>query len=283
MNKVTELFGYSTKAKGTKWASIINGQQCPYAGKRCYKTRKSDPSIAIGTCSVLYSGSDEPIVICPTRLTENRQIFTDCLHLLTTHEPGNQLHIVSEVSVPGGSVDFFLVSARDNKVKDFVGIELQTLDTTGTVWPERQRLLKELGVPRADAAEDSEKPFGMNWKMTAKTILVQMHHKVQTFEHVNKKLVLVVQDKLLDYMKREFRFNHIHTPAMLGDSLHLHCYTLKSDAAKQYQLALLTRGSTDSAGVAECLGLQTEAKVELEDIIRALERKISATTLFKIV
>ena len=130
----------------------------------------------------------EPIIICPTRLIERRQIFTDCLHLLTTHEPGNELHIVSEVSIPGGSVDYFVVSARDGKVKDFVGVELQTLDTTGTVWPERQRLLKELGLPRGDFAEESTKKYGMNWKMTGKTILVQMHHKIQTFEHVNKPL-----------------------------------------------------------------------------------------------
>jgi hypothetical protein len=106
--------------------------------------------------------------------------------LLTTHEPGNELHIVSEVSIPGGSVDYFLVSGRDGRVRDFAGIELQTMDTTGTVWPERQRLLKELGVPRSDKAETSKKSFGMNWKMTAKTILVQMHHKIRTFEHVNK-------------------------------------------------------------------------------------------------
>ena len=116
--------------------------------------------------------------------------------MLTTHEPGNELHNVSEISIPGGSVDYFLVSAKEGKVKDFVGIELQTLDTTGTVWPERQRLLKELDIPRADNAERSTNSFGMNWKMTAKTILVQMHHKAQTFEHVHKKLVLVVQDKL---------------------------------------------------------------------------------------
>jgi len=28
--------------------------------------------------------------------------------------------------------------------------------------------------------------------MTAKTILVQMHHKVDTLEHISKKLVLVI-------------------------------------------------------------------------------------------
>jgi hypothetical protein len=114
---------------------------------------------------------------------------------------------VPEVSIPGGSVDYFLVSARKGKVKDFVGIELQTLDTTGTVWPERQRLLKKLGVPRSDKMATSKKSYGMNWKMTAKTILVQMHHKIQTFEHVHKKLVLVVQDKLLAYMSLEFNLN----------------------------------------------------------------------------
>ena len=45
--------------------------------------------------------------------------------------------------------------------------------------------------------------------MTAKTILMQLHHKIQTFEHVNRKLVLVVQDKLLEYMEREFDFTHL--------------------------------------------------------------------------
>ena len=176
MSCVVELFTHSAGEPGQDWLRIVQEQQCPFLGKRCYKVRKSDPGISIGTCTVLYGRKPEPIIICPTRLIERRQIFVDCLHLLTTHEPGNELHIVSEVSIPGGSVDYFLVSARDGRVRDFVGIELQTLDTTGTVWPERQRLLKELGVPRADAAEDSDKPYGMNWKMTAKTILVQMHH-----------------------------------------------------------------------------------------------------------
>jgi hypothetical protein len=50
-------------------------------------------------------------------------------------------------------------------------------------------------------------------------ILVQMHHKIETFEHVNKKLVLVIQDKLLAYMTREFNFAHLRNPATLR-SLH---------------------------------------------------------------
>ncbi len=84
-----------------------------------------------------WQGARAPVVICPFRLLQRRQIFVDSLHLLGMHEPGNELHIIPEVAVPGGSVDYFLVSARLRKVMDFVGIEVQALDTTGTVWPAR--------------------------------------------------------------------------------------------------------------------------------------------------
>jgi hypothetical protein len=229
---------------------------------------------------VSYGKPLEPVLICPTRLIEKRKIFTDCLHLLTSHEPGNDLHIVSEVSVPGGSVDYFLVSAAGGKVKDFVGIELQTLDTTGTVWPERQRLMRDLGLLRSDMAETSTKNFGMNWKMTAKTILVQMHHKLLTFEHVNRKLVLVVQDRLLNYMEKEFNFDHLNRPALLGDPMHFHAYGVSEKENGTFGLNLSKRLSTDEEGISACLGLQAEARVELAQILEALDKKISEETLF---
>lgn len=281
MSRIVELFGKNIGAASTDWQSTIDSQTCPFLEKRCYKVRKSDPATAIGTCVVLYGKPPQPVIICPTRLIDHRQIFIDCFHLLTTHEPGNELHIVPEVSIPGGNVDYFMVSAKNGKVKDFVGIELQTLDTTGSVWPERQRLLKELGMPRADNAEALDKTYGMNWKMTAKTILVQMHHKAQTFEHVNKKLVLVIQDRLLDYMSREFKFEHLKNPAALGDSVHLHAYHMAHGEAADFRLSLATRLSTDADGIGTCLGLQAEARIELTQIIAALQAKISPATRFQ--
>ncbi len=280
MSAVVELFGHSAEKKRRDWIRIVQEQQCIFLGRKCYKVRKSDPETSIGSCTVLYGKQQEPIIICPTRLTERRQIFTDCFYLLTTHEPGNELHIVPEVSIPGGSVDYFLVSARKGKVKDFVGIELQTLDTTGTVWPERQRLLKKLSVPRSDKGAASKKSYGMNWKMTAKTILVQMHHKIQTFEHVHKKLVLVVQDKLLAYMSREFNFAHLRSPAGIGDSMHLHPYRMEKQSDRSFKLVMQSRLSTDAEGIGKCLGLQAEPRVELEVIVKALEAKLSPNTFF---
>jgi hypothetical protein len=227
---------------------------------------------------VNYGRDPKPIIICPFRLLERRQIFTDSLHLLTLHEPGNELHVVPEVSVPGGSVDYFLVSARRGKPLDFVGVELQTLDTTGTVWPARQQFLHSVGVLVKQGDWDSEKTFGMNWKMTAKTTLIQLHHKVDTFEHISKHLVLAVQDCLLAYMRREFSFGHL-TNARNGDSMHFHAYSIEP-AGGRYRLRLAERRSTDAAGIATAMGLQAQANVGLEVILADLERKMSEKTLW---
>ena len=279
MNKIAELFGRMPEKEGVDWDRIVTNQECPFLGSKCYKTRKSKPETSIGSCTVLHGRAAEPILICPTRLTERRQIFTDCLHLLTLHEPGNELHIIQECRVPGGTVDYFLASARNGKIMDFAGIELQTLDTVGTVWPERQRLLRELGVPRSDTGEELDRSFGINWKMTAKTALMQMHHKIQTFEHVNKKMVLIMQDQLLKYMKREFNFEHLKNPAALGDPMHMHAYSVRQDS-RSYGISLESRLSTDVDGIAICLSLQREPRVELDAIVRTLQGRISPATLF---
>jgi hypothetical protein len=118
-------------------------------------------------------------------------------------------------------------------------------------------------------------------KMTAKTILVQMHHKAATFEHVNRKLVLVIQSEFLEYMQREFTFDHFHQPVALSDTVQMHAYGLQDPVEGHRALALASRVSTDADGIGVSLGVQAETKVELETIIATLEGKMSAQTLFQ--
>lgn len=280
MSRVSELFTFSVNRNDINWDDIVKKQYCPYSQKRCFKVRKSEPQVSIGTCTVKYGKQFNNVVICPYRLLERKQIFLDCLHLLTSHTPGNELHLVPEVSIPGGSVDYVLVSTDCNrKVKDFVGIELQTMDTTGSVWYERQQTLKDVGLNVKRNLE--KKPFGMNWKMTAKTILVQLHHKIKTFEHLNRHLVLVVQDCLLDYIKNEFAFAHVSDQPLIGDSMHFHSYRL-ADGRQSLKLVLDHRYSTNSNGIAKLLGLNANANVDFEEVAKILESKISDTTIFTI-
>lgn len=277
MTKIRELFGYSTEST-RDWKRVVAAQKCPFLGRKCLKNRKSEPDVAIGTCTVTHSHRD--VVICPWRFLERQLIFTDCLTLIR-HEPGNELHLIPEVGIPGGTVDYFLATTRERRVRDFVGLEIQTLDTTGTLWPERQRFAQSKGiaVKRSDAR--SAKGFGMNWKMTAKTILVQLHHKVRTFQEVNHHLVLAVQDVLLDYITGEFTVAHI-TDARAADPLQIHAYTLASPAGNPPSLRLARRLSTDTDGVAAALGLQEEARVELSAIHSALEAKLSDRTVLSL-
>ena len=282
MSQVIELYGISTRlTKEPDWAPIIRSQHCPFLERKCIKVRKSQPEVSIGTCIVEYGSPRGPVVICPYRLLERRRVFTDCLQLLSLHEPGNELHVVPEITIPGGSVDYFLASTANGNVRDFVGIELQTLDTTGTVWPERERLLQEKGVDHDPAAAKSQKPFGMNWKMTAKTILVQLHHKVETFEQLDKHLVLVIQDRFLEYVRTQFRFDHIGGPRS-GDPLHIHTYSTLPQKDGAFRIQLASRFSTDSQGIAQSLGLLASPKVELAEIFEQLEAKISDATLLRL-
>lgn len=277
--RIAEFFNFSTKNDSIDWNDVLSTQHCGYLNKKCIKVRKSEPSISIGTCTVQYGKDNQEVIICPHRLIEKRRIFVDCIHLLTLHEPGNELHVIPEITIPGGSVDYFLASVRDKKVIDFVGIELQTLDTTGTVWPERQRFLTDQNILEEPKENYGNKPYGMNWKMTAKTILVQLHHKIETFEHLSKHLVLVLQDHLLNYMKKEFSFSHINTIPKIGDPMHFHSYKLDLGDDKNYHIKLNERLSTDSIGLASAMGLKAEAKIEFELIIKTLEAKISNSTL----
>jgi hypothetical protein len=277
MTKIAEFYGLPTFVS-TKWKKIVQKQQCPFLKRKCLKNRKSEADLTIGTCTMTYGRkSPVPVMICPFRLLERSQIFTDCIHLLTLHEPGNELRIVPELNVPGGSIDYCLASVRNGKPRDFVGIELQTMDSTGTAWPERQRFVQQYGVPVKMEDAESPKKFGINWKMTAKTILVQLNHKISTFEHLNKHLVLIVQDCLLDYMRKAFAFDHIKG-VRDGDPMHFHSYVLRPQQT-EYVLNLDERISTDTAGVAACLGLQVESKVELITLLDQIEAKLPNSTL----
>lgn len=276
LGKIVELYCKDGRRNDLDWKKIVNKQTCTLLGRKCLKNRKSDSTKTIGTCTVLHRG--KPIIICPHRLLQKRQVFTDCIHLLTRHEPGNEFHLIPEVSIPSGNVDYILASAHNGKVVDFVGIELQTLDTTGTIWPERQRFLISKGMTGLKKIKKTG--FGINWKMTCKTTLVQLHHKIQTFEGFSSHLVLVVQDRLLQRLRDNFQFDHIGS-AKIGHSMHFHSYSI-DDTRFGMALKLVERSSTDAEGVAKSLGMVSTKKLARPGFLSNLESKISSKTLITI-
>jgi len=258
----TEFYGIPVTA--TKYGVLqdaIRSQHCPYLGTRCDKSRKGDRTQTIGSCSVDYQGGS--LIVCPHRLLENDQVFLNAVPLL---RPRCRYVVVPEIAMPGGSVDFFVVAMDGSSIVDYVGLETQALDTTGTggVWDARNDLLagklaKTYG-------------YGINWKMSAKTILMQMHHKGPSFSVLRRKLVLAVQTEFFKYIGKEFRSKHVRS-AMPTDPVHFHLYDFVSiDGGRR--IVLTDRKSTDVAGIEEMLKLGERPEITEAEVLERIEAKL---------
>lgn len=80
-------------------------------------------------------------------------------------------------------------------------------------------------------------------------------------------------------MKREFAFGHL-IDARTSDPMHFHAYNMAVGVGGGHKLTLETRLSTDCDGVAKALGLQNEAKVDMEVILSAIEKRVTDKTRF---
>ncbi|HLY32681.1 MAG TPA: NotI family restriction endonuclease [Ktedonobacterales bacterium] len=266
-NYPLEFYGrFVSQATKGEFASVLQAQMCPFTNARCSKTRKSDPEQTIGSCMLGYQGS--PLVVCPHRFLQGRQIFRDCVSLLA---PCAQYVVIPEVSMPGGSVDYYLVGLTEARVVDFAGIEIQALDTTGSggIWQAREDL------SHGELADTYS--YGINWKVTAKTILVQLLHKTASFEALGKKLVLVIQNEFAEYLDREFQTTQLR-PATQEDSVHFHIYCV-AEFNNALQIVLHERRSTTLSGIERMLNVGRDTSILLDDVLSHIAAKLPGMPL----
>jgi hypothetical protein len=191
---IVELFGYGSK-DSSKHAQIVRKSfDCPFLNSRCTKQlRDGTPS---GACTVRQK-EGPPVICCPNRLYWDdyavlqdiaREAFGRNAGLLpksriaeaaTAQAPvavfgkrwGKELHLPKKGGHGNFFVDWVLV-LLDSKgaPKEFVAVEVQSIDTTGNYQAERLSIL-------------SQKPFagmskaGLNWENVNKRILPQLIYK----------------------------------------------------------------------------------------------------------
>jgi hypothetical protein len=268
--RVNELFGqYTNGSSFPDLHQALERQDCPWSDLGCYKNRKSDPSTMIGVCSVSLDDG-QPVLICPNRLLEGGRIFIDCLDLLAGSMAGSDLYLVPEVKLPVGRIDYMLVAARNGHAFDFVAIELQTLDTTGSIWRDREEMLFKEGYQVDDIAGTRA---SLNWRMTAKTILTQCVQKSEIFDAMGKNLVLVCQQRLVEYMQQNFDFSAIHSIASERDVFHIHGYDYRPLKDKM-RLSLAMTSSFDIDGVKGILGKNKSINQGIEQVLQTLDARL---------
>jgi hypothetical protein len=191
--RVFEFFGFPPTDESKIAQGYRNRQECPFVGGTCIKRFKS--GTISGACAVKQVTSG-PVICCPNRMyAGNHQVLLDVARACfgnkvtlrrTTAEIGRSGKDVivfgkgwgKELRLPGRGkegggyfVDWVLALVDSKmKLKEFVAVELQTMDTTGSY---------EAEVDSYYRGEVPLKPStsGVNWENVSKRILPQIIYK----------------------------------------------------------------------------------------------------------
>ena len=276
---VTEYFCYPYTDKSATASKARSEQYCLFLKDECKKPRKSEPKIKVGVCSVGYKGGFlkdfAPIVICPHRFNVSYVFDTIRRGYFGEISSDYEIEWASEVSMGvGGTVDYVAVKKKKfgdlTSFEDFVCVEFQAAGTTGTPW-EAVQDLKRTGKFTKETYD-----YGINWANEfAKTMMQQVYKKAQIIESWKKKIVFVVQDVAIDYLK-----SHCDTSGLReltqADSVYLYTYKMKwNPKTGSWDLEPHEKFSTTTNGVRKILaGANKEEFPSISEFIKNVERKL---------
>lgn len=198
---ITEIFGYATSDTSAIALAQRKSQICPFISKTCWKRFRAG-GVVNGTCVVKAPMSDE-VIVCPDRMyAENFRIlkevateaFGPSIKLIGANEiptsNGETDRVVvfgkrwgRELRVPksgddanGYAADWILARISEaGELEEFVPVEVQTMDTTGSYQREWYRLngLDPIGVTGTSPS--------INWENVNKRIIPQLLTKGNVF------------------------------------------------------------------------------------------------------
>lgn len=194
-----EVFCYDYEDNSDSCISARKQQYCKYIKGTCVKPRKSEPQKKVGICTLGATVNREkklyPVVICPQRFKDDAMFETIREKYLSTWK---NVKWIQEVNIGvGGNVDYVAVEVDENDlVKDFLCVEIQAGGTTGTPYPYVVELLN------SGKYSGKKHTYGVNWANEfSKTMMQQAYKKGKIVESWHRKIVFVVQDLAMIYLK----------------------------------------------------------------------------------
>jgi len=195
----SEMFGYPHSTKTGEATDARRKHWCPFVDKVCYKQSRLI-KYPFGVCSAHVNGNE--IALCPRRFLEDHTVFTDIAlhHFKTVHD----ILVFREIGLENvGNFDFVMVKHKPMtlEVDDFIAIEFQTGQTTGT-----GKLVQGL-KDYVNGIDVSQKTygFGLNLYDVWKRTFTQILNKGVIMENWGKKIFWVVQEPV--YKNFETRYN----------------------------------------------------------------------------
>jgi hypothetical protein len=179
---------------------------CPFIQKPCPKRSTKLDNEPYPVCSLwkplkTEAGTDrEVICICPKRFYQVDWLNAVVENCWPFDPPANPV-VATEVKMSGfGNVDFVIADQNeDGEIGNFLSVELQAIDITGSVFPAYEAL-------RAGQTLPKKPTYGFNWDNVYKRYITQLVRKGYFHHHWGTKIVAVIQDQVYDYMIKKADF-----------------------------------------------------------------------------
>jgi Restriction endonuclease NotI len=245
-NDIVEIFGYASDDLSKTSRSLWDLGACPFIEKACTKLNH-DKTIVYGVCSVTSAYGD--CIICPNRIYEKkyaslRKVASDAfghnIEFLTYEEFIPRRNEDSECVVAlgqtsgkevklgtGVSMDWVLARVQNGKLLEYVGVEVQSIDTTGNYrdsWKAYKNLApSDTIIPKSG--------HGMNWANVQKRLIPQLIQKGLIYSKsslVKTGLYFVLPEivyrKFEDVIGADIPLSNVKSPSVLT----IHTYSLSS-------------------------------------------------------
>ena len=216
-----EIFGYSPDDPSKVARNYWDSGQCPFLKKTC--TKVDHQNNIVGACSATVQ-SNKDVIICPNRLYANnydilvriaKEVYGDGkLFLYDEYLKEKKRGIKGEVtialgqnsgrevSIPALSMDWVLARANNKGLKEYCGVEVQSIDITGNYrdnWTfyKKQKYLNGMAPPNGK--------HGFNWANVHKRLIPQIIKKGTLYsrsEFVKRGLFFIVPQKVYVFFER---------------------------------------------------------------------------------
>lgn len=194
---IVEIFGYAPNDTSQTCRSLWNLSACPFIKKQCIK-QNHDQSVIYGTCSVTTPFGD--CVICPNRFYANNfhiiktvahdafgdikfytyQEYIDKRDTFSSGVVALGMHSGHEIGLKNCSMDWVLAKIEDNRLINYTGIEVQSIDITGNyrdTWYAYKNINDSSIIPKSE--------HGLNWANVHKRLIPQIIRKSLIYSKSN--------------------------------------------------------------------------------------------------
>lgn len=225
--------------------------ECPFIKSRCPKRSTQLPDEPYPVCTLWRRSTGDPdpgrdlIFVCPKRFYAVDFLTEVIEHCWPGEKPKNP-RVAPEVKMAGfGNVDFVIADVQDDgEVEQFLSVELQAIDITGSVFPAYQAL-------RAGADLERRPTYGLNWDNVYKRYVTQLIRKGYFHHHWKSKIVAVIPEQVYQYITSRADFIRSADVKSAQVNIIFMTYRLESDPTRpgEFRPALVTVEGTSHSSL----------------------------------